>query len=139
MAGKIEIWDTLKDKEKEIIELLKNKDSMNFKEIIEFLGIRITADKKYHTADLKAISKYLRNLMGYEFISDNKENIVDLDEIFKITKLGKSTIPSDKEKLILEKNKIEERLKYREESIQEDKNRLKEIDSEIKKIKKGEN
>ena len=74
--------------------------------------------------------------MNCYLIENDKKNIFDFDDSFKLTQLGENSILSDEQKLINEKERIENHISYMKESIAREQKELKEIGKKINSDKK---
>jgi len=132
------IWDTLKDQERRILEFAKGKEKITFQEFIDHSNIEKNPKGKYHAGILKALSRSFRNLMNLDLINNKDKNIFCFEYEFSLTNSGEESILSDKQKLLRERERIQNHLTHMEESIESEQKELKKIESKLNSTEKEE-
>ena len=134
LENKAEVLLELGVEKKKIIDSFEDKSEVKFSELVELVEVPKTAKKEFNKSKMFQLSRQIRELVNQRILTDNKNSIYDMDEVFLITESGKELILSDEEKIKAELQKNKNILESYKGIITSAENKIKELEAKLGEI-----
>jgi tRNA A37 N6-isopentenylltransferase MiaA len=113
-----------------ILNLFRDKEKIRFSDMVGSIEIKKSKKGEFNKQTLFSLSKNVRDLMNKRILTNDNKNIMRMSETFNLTDKGRQLILTKQDKIKIEIEGSQRRIRWLEEDLKKEEFRLKKLKEE---------